>query len=246
MSRLIHRHDQFFKRLLDKPGTAGALLKDLQQWDDREGRDANRKLLPLPAILTMVVYNGADGWTIPLSLAEVTDADESFRPWLANLHYTLVDLGRIDDGGLSRQEVLRVGFLILKYGSRNGDLRQSLRDLGRAALALGSDELVALVRYVLGEPNEVEAGILRQVLAEIVPGQEDRIMSIAAEQWKAEGRAEGKGDALIHLLERRHGFIPDPIRAQVAGADLATLDRWFDRALDATTLDAVFDDTNLH
>jgi predicted transposase YdaD len=26
--KLIHRHDQFFKRLLDKPGTAGALLRE--------------------------------------------------------------------------------------------------------------------------------------------------------------------------------------------------------------------------
>ena len=28
MSRLIQRHDQFFKRLLDQPGTAGALLRE--------------------------------------------------------------------------------------------------------------------------------------------------------------------------------------------------------------------------
>ena len=179
-NRLIRRHDQFFKRLLDKPGTAGALLKErlppevaalltdeppdlmpgsfvpkelaeyrtdrlyrartqgdrpvlihvivehksspdnrvglqllgyttqiLQQWDDREGRDAKGNLLPLPAVLSMVVYNGADAWKVPLSLAEATDADEKLRPWLPDLHYTLVDLGRIDDGRLSRQEVLQ-------------------------------------------------------------------------------------------------------------------------------------------
>lgn len=27
-NRLIQRHDQFFKRLLDKPGAAGALLRE--------------------------------------------------------------------------------------------------------------------------------------------------------------------------------------------------------------------------
>jgi len=37
---------------------------------------------------------------------------------------------------------------------------------------------VALVHYVLGEPNQVETGMLRRVLAEIVPGQQ-RIMSTA-------------------------------------------------------------------
>ena len=138
----------------------------------------------------MVVYNGVAAWNVPLSLVEATDAEEDLRPWLTDLRYTLVDLGRIDDVRLSRQEVLRVGFLILKHGPRDNDLEQSLRDLGRAALALGFDELLALVRYILNEPNKIEAGILRQVLAEIVPGQEERIMSIAAEQWKAEGEGE--------------------------------------------------------
>ena len=324
-SRLIQRHDQFIKRLLDKPGTAGTLLrerlpsevvallgddppelmagsfvpKELAEYrtdrlyrartkgnrpvfihvviehkskpDPRVGlqllgytaqilqhldshRDPKGTLPPLPAVLSMVVYNGAATWTVPLSLAETTDADEELRPWLTDLRYTLVDLGRIDDGLLSRQEMLRVGFLILKHGSRDGDLRQTLRDLGQAALALGFDDLVAFVRYVFGEPNELEAGILRQVLAEIVPGQEERIMSIAAEQWKAEGKAEGRAEgiaegkagALMRLLERRFGFIPDTTRSLVAGADLVTLDRWFDRALDATALEIVFDEAKPH
>jgi len=134
--------------------------------------------------------------------------------------------------------------------SQKNDLRQSLLDVGRAALAVSFDDLVATVRYVLGEPNEIDAGILRQVLAEIVPGQEERVMSIAAEQWKAEGKAEGeakgkakgKAEALMRLLERRFGPIPDDLHSQVAGADLVTLDRWFDRALDASALDAVFGD----
>jgi hypothetical protein len=240
----------------------GYTTQILQQWDSREGSDAHGALSPLPAVLSMVVYNGAAAWKVPSSLAEATDADEELRPWLTDLRYTLVDLGRIDDGRLSRQEVLRVGFLILKYGSRDGDLHQLLLDLGRAALDLGMDDLVALVRYVLGEPNEVESGILRQVLAEIVPGQEERIMSIAAEQWKAEGMAEGKAEgkaegmaegriegkaaALMRLLERRFGPVPEAARAEVAAADLDTLDRLFDRALDASTLDAVFDDAMLH
>jgi hypothetical protein len=75
-------------------------------------------------------------------------------------------------------------------------------------------------------------------------------MSIAAEQWKVEGRvegkAEGKAEALMRLPERGFSSVPDINRAQVAGADVIALDRWFDRALDASTLDAVFDDGKLH
>ena len=83
-------------------------------------------------------------------------------------------------------------------------------------------------------------------------------MSIAAEQWKAEAKAEGraqgraegkvegeakgKAEALLRLLDRRFGPIPESLRSQVNGANLVTLDLWFDRALDASTLDAVFGD----
>lgn len=193
----------------------------------------------------MVVYHGAAPWTVPLSLAGITDADDEVRPFVADFRYTLVDLGRIDDARLSREPVLRVGFLILKYGARDEDLRGTLLRLGRAALALGMEELVAMVRYVLGEPNEVEAGVLRAVLAEIVPGKEERVMSIALEQFKAEafkhGMAKGQAASLCRLLSRKFGELPPGVRARIETASLEELDAWFDAALDAPTLERVFD-----
>ena len=114
--------------------------------------------------------------------------------------------------------------------------------------------------YILFEPNEVEAGILREVLREIMPGQEERIMSIAAEQLKAEafslgmaqgvaqgvaqgearGEAKGKADILLRLLRRRFPEVPPDIedRVRAVGSDL--LDEWSERILDARTLADVF------
>ncbi len=206
----------------------------------------------------MVVYHGKAPWRVPPTLAEAVDADDKLRPYLADFRYALVDLGRIDDVDLSRNEVLRTGFLILKYGSRDGDLRETLLTLGRAALALGLDDLVTLVCYMLAEPNEVEAQVLREMLTEIVPGQEDRIMSIAAEQWKAEGMTlgkaeglreglrEGQAKTLLRLLGRRFGSVPEAIQQRVSAASIEALDQWLDRVLDAPTLDAVFDDGRAH
>ena len=42
----------------------------------------------------------------------------------------------------------------------NGDLRETLLVLGRAALSIGFDDLVALVHYILLYSNEVEAAVL--------------------------------------------------------------------------------------
>lgn len=332
--RLIQRHDQFFKRLLDQPGTAAALLRErlppevpermderepellpgsfvpaelseyrtdrlyrvrlkstgtalvrvvvehksspeprlalqllgyktqiLQWWDRREGRDAGGRLRPLPAVLSVVVYNGAAPWRVPPTLAGISDVAEAWRPYVPDFRYSLVDLGRTEDARLSRDTALRVGFLILKHGSGDGDLRATLVTLGRAALALGFDDLVALVRYMLVDPNDVEAGILKEVLAEIVPDQEERVMSRALEQFKAEwlaqskgewiakgeaegvvrGEAKGRAAALTRLLARRFGDLPPSLRTRIETAAIEDLDRWLDAAIDAPSLHSVFD-----
>ena len=328
MSRLIQRHDQFFKRLLDQPGAAGALLRErlppevAALLDDRPpehiagsfvpaelreyrtdrlyrvrtvtGRpwfvhcivehksapdpwigpqllgymvqilewwkrtEAPGKTAPLPAVVSIVVYHGKAEWRVPLALADTVGAGPEVRPWLVDFRYVLVDLGHIEDGWLSRNEVLRVGFLILKYGSRDADLRETLLALGQAALALGFDALVAAVRYILFEPNDVEAGILREVLREIMPGQEERIMSIAGEQLKAEGfksgvvqgrtegEAKGKAEMLLRQLHRRDKALPPGIEECVRAASSDQLDEWSERLIDGKSLAEIFDSEQMH
>ena len=199
----------------------------------------------LPAIFPLVIYHGEAAWRIPLDFASGIDlADAALRPYLLDFRYSLADLGRIDDARLSREKRLRIGLLILKRGSGEGDLRETLLELGRAALSLGFDDLVALVHYILLESNEVEAAMLRGVLREIVPDQEARIMSIAAEEWKAEGiqigQAMGKADILLRQLRRRFDPLPEAVVAKVRDASEDQLNEWAENILDAPKLDMVF------
>ena len=64
-------------------------------------------------------------------------------------------------------------------------------------------------------------------------------------EWLAEGRAEGeaKGAAklLVGLLVKRFGPLPSPLQTRIQTADLQSLESWFDRAIDAPDLSAVFD-----
>jgi hypothetical protein len=45
---------------------------------------------------------------------------------------------------------------------------------------------------------------------------------------------------LLRLLGRRFGAVPAQIAARVDAAELAELEGWFDRSLDAASLDDVF------
>ena len=68
-------------------------------------------------------------------------------------------------------------------------------------------------------------------------------------QWFAEGKAEGeakgkaagKAEALITLLAVRFGEVAPSWQERIRGADLVTLEHWFERAIVAPDLPSVFD-----
>jgi len=59
-------------------------------------------------------------------------------------------------------------------------------------------------------------------------------------QLLAEGVAKGKAEALICLLAERFGAVAPSRQKRIRGARLATLDRWFKRAIVAPDLRSVF------
>lgn len=64
------------------------------------------------------------------------------------------------------------------------------------------------------------------------------------EEGRAEGRAEGcvEGEtkALIKILEKRFGVVPESIREVVLASTAEVLESWIDAALDAESIDQVF------
>jgi hypothetical protein len=58
---------------------------------------------------------------------------------------------------------------------------------------------------------------------------------------KAEGLTEGEAKALVRLLVKRFGPLELSLHTRIQQADLPTIESWFDRAIDAPDLTAVFD-----
>jgi hypothetical protein len=56
----------------------------LKRWIDNtdDARPPGCGPLPLPAVISLVVYHGADRWAVPQTLAEAVDADADLRPYL--------------------------------------------------------------------------------------------------------------------------------------------------------------------
>lgn len=60
-------------------------------------------------------------------------------------------------------------------------------------------------------------------------------------EGRVQGRVQGRVEALLRVLEHRFGPLPADRAAQVTGSNADELDTWLDRALEATSLDGVFD-----
>ncbi|MBI5543160.1 MAG: hypothetical protein HY901_04685 [Deltaproteobacteria bacterium] len=115
-----------------------------------------------------------------------------------------------------------------------------LAELGRGAEVL----MVQGLRYILGTWVRIDEAVLSEALKRAMPEKEKKMLSIAAKEWlaqgEAKGKAEGKAEDLLHLLERRFGQEAAEYRQAIAEADTEKLERWFDRAIDALSIEVVF------
>ena len=75
---------------------------------------------------------------------------------------------------------------------------------------------------------------------EIMQGFGQKYFEDGTAVGKAEAMTEGEARALVRLLERRIGAVPEALRARIFAADQVSIEAWFDRAIEATEFESVF------
>lgn len=104
----------------------------------------------------------------------------------------------------------------------------------------GSAEVTELWTYVI-QVFGVESPICAIIMRACGKAVKEMYVTIA-DDLRAEGRAVGKAEALLQVLEHRALPAPVALRERVLGtADESLLQRWLGRALTADSLAAVFD-----
>jgi hypothetical protein len=173
---------------------------------------------------------------------------EPLRPYLPSFRHALVNLGQIEDQELSGQTRLRAFLRALKY-NRRPDLRQRIDILLAEAPVLEEADLVLILDYLDDGPVGVGDTLMREALQRLVPEQTERIMQkwtqTYFDQGKAEGRTQGRTEGgakmLVRLIEKRFGAVSPQLRQRIFSADVATLEAWVERLLDASDLQSVFE-----
>ncbi|BFO16354.1 hypothetical protein SHKM778_27420 [Streptomyces sp. KM77-8] len=105
------------------------------------------------------------------------------------------------------------------------------------------DDLAGLIEDGLG--SEHARKIWRNLMETLFTPRRGTIVGDARlagqEEGREEGRVAGKAEQLLRLMERRGFPMTEETRQRVITCtDMPLLDLWFDRAIDATTLDEIF------
>ncbi len=224
---------------------------------ERWQKDQPGSLSALPLIIPLLMFQGPAGWTAPRRLSELFDLPLELAASLSfpvDLVFDIDDLRQAvvadqlaRDGVLANVEAMRILLLLVRspvpYDPALEARIVALGPLiGLIARDLGLTAVHTLIRYTSALPpsSPVRDGILD------ILSQEQRTMYLSvydemkAEGW-AEGKIEGKIENLFKLLAHRGLGLDEPLRDRVlACTDEAQLERWFDRALTATSLGDVF------
>ncbi|MBM4062587.1 MAG: Rpn family recombination-promoting nuclease/putative transposase [Planctomycetes bacterium] len=225
-------------------------------------RRAHPEATHLPPVVPVVVHHGPRGWSAARTVLDLIDLDglpppvqQALAPLQPNQHFLLDDLaampeGRIRHRGTTAQATLVLLALQFVRQAPDADpvgIVERWLPLWRAVQRdpSGRFGLLVLLSYLA---RQLETDRERFVQATIRIEEHEtmgktlweKAVEEGRQKGKAEGKAAGRAELLLRLLHRRFGELPADLEERVRSADVAALDTWAERVLDAQSLDEMF------
>jgi hypothetical protein len=209
----------------------------------------------LPPLLLLVLYNGERRWTAATETSELIalSPDSALWPWQPQVRYYLLDMGAFPKDELARRASLVALLFRLEQGHSPEEVQGLLDEvIGWFRQHEGHERLQGLftefVRGAFARRGVELAGHeslseMKTMLAARFEAWREQWLAEGEARGKTKGKAEGKAEALVCLLAERFGTVAPSWQKRIRRANLATLERWFKRAIVAPDLPSVF---NLH
>ncbi|NMO19621.1 transposase [Pyxidicoccus fallax] len=196
---------------------------------------------------------------------------ERWRALVPRFEYLVDDLTAEREEALKARPgppLARLAWLTLRYG-RSSELALKLPEWAALfaqvqAGSQGAEQLIVVIRYLLLVGNEAAREATGRMLNSMLGQQRteelmrgwgeeliekglqqglERGMAQGLERGLAQGMLRGRAEDILRILAARGVHVHEEARQRILTCtDMATLERWFDKSLNATTLSAVLDD----
>jgi hypothetical protein len=174
-------------------------------------------------------------------------AHSTLWQWQPQIRYHLLDMGAFAGAELARRDSLVALLFRLEQQCPPQQLEELIEEvIGWFRQHEGFAELKRLVHELIEQA--IHSVAPRVQIPDDLLEMKSMLATIGEvwkQQWLAEGKAEGeikgRAGALVRLLVKRFGALAPPLRERIHKADLATIEIWFDRAIDAPDLPSVFE-----
>ena len=217
----------------------------------------------LPPLLLLVLYNGLMRWKASTQIRKLIALapDSALWPWEPQVRYYLLDLGAFPGDELARRRSLAALLFRLERSPETEELKGLLGEVSgwfrqhpdQERLRYLFAELIRQAYQELGQkpPASYDWLEMKKMKSNFPTTVKTWVQQAAAEgraegrsegeaRGRIEGKAEGKAEDLVHLLVARFGALAPSLRTRIRRARLATLERWFKRAIAASDLRSVF------
>ncbi|MGF7210910.1 hypothetical protein GGE65_005522 [Skermanella aerolata] len=160
---------------------------------------------PLPVIIPMVVYHGAEPWNVPLGFSALFDPalfdpERALAGIVPDFRYFLSDLGSQADHELSRFALLRSGLMALKHATRDADL-VSIEAIVTAEI--WHDLFCGVViKYIFRAFRQIDRDEAIRLLTTIKEKAGPAMVSNIAQEWIDEGKAMGLLQGIVEGMEQ--------------------------------------------
>ena len=213
-----------------------------------------------PHIIPLVFYHGQQAWTIPTSVFDLLEEDDSLTPYSRSLRYLLRNFSTLTPDELSSDVGIRAVLWTMEMIPRQAEITDAaLRQfiLERLQDTRGHHVLQTLLEEYILHTVERDLTVLEPAPITDNTGKDTTPMGMTLAQQlldrgktegiaegiaegEAKGKAEGKADALLQLLRQRFGDIPQQYARATQKASVKQLDQWLATVLTAQTLDDLF------
>jgi predicted transposase YdaD len=262
-ARLVEGHELYLWLLFEHQSTIDRwmplrmlemVVEFLKGW-----RKEHPEALRLPAIVPIVLHQGATPWTAPRTLAELYDlSDQALRDLselLLSLRFVLDDLRVTPDDELMERPVgdlARVALVVMKHVTSEHLLDQLTRLRAEISRLLATEQgrigLSGIVWYIESVHPRLDRHAIIKGLRPVVPPEiaktmdsyEKTLERMYLEKFTRLAREEGRQEILLRQLAWRFGEVPGAVTQRVTQATADELECWARRILGAASLDDVF------